>query len=198
MIFPGRLGIVQRLLPAYRAPFFDSLAEACSGGLSLFAGLPASGEAIQTTDRLKFAVYSPAHNLHIGRPGSPLYLCWQRGLQDWLEKWQPEALIVEANEPFIQSYSKKLEKKNTIITVTVNNCAWAQEAFSFSDFPAGSPVKKISTKKAGAGASCTVVLTQRILGAVLARMVDNKIVFLDIIHPPGIIFNVDKSFVSLV
>ena len=36
--FPGRLGLQQRVLPAYRAPFFDLLAGACQGGLSVFAG----------------------------------------------------------------------------------------------------------------------------------------------------------------
>jgi len=101
--FPGRVGVVQRVIPAYRAPFFAALGEACLGGLCLFAGQPASGEAIQTTDRLEVAHYVPAGNLHIGRPGSPLYLCWQRGLLDWLEKWQPESLIVEANPRYLST-----------------------------------------------------------------------------------------------
>ena len=36
--FEGRLGLVQRVLPAYRAPFFEALAQRCAGGLGLFAG----------------------------------------------------------------------------------------------------------------------------------------------------------------
>lgn len=95
------------------------------------------------------------------------------------------ALVFETDKPFTQSYSKKLEKNNTVITLTLKNCIWAQGAFSFSDFPAGSPVKTISTKKAGTGVSCTVVLMQRILGEVLARMIDNKVVFLLSNEPYG-------------
>ena len=32
--FPGRLAVQQRVLPTYRAPFFDLLASACDGGVS--------------------------------------------------------------------------------------------------------------------------------------------------------------------
>ena len=35
--YKGRLGIIQRVLPNYRALFFDLLAEQVEGGLSLFA-----------------------------------------------------------------------------------------------------------------------------------------------------------------
>ncbi len=101
--FKGRLGLQQRLLPSYRVPFFDALAAACTGGMSLFAGQPTPGEAIQTVDRLDVAQYVPARNLHFGRVGSPLYLCWQTGLLRWLENWQPNALIVEANPRYIST-----------------------------------------------------------------------------------------------
>ena len=36
--FPGRVAIQQRVLPAYRVPFFDKLASLCSGGVEVFAG----------------------------------------------------------------------------------------------------------------------------------------------------------------
>ena len=57
--FRGRLAVQQRALPAYRAAFFDLLAEACEGGLSVFAGAPRIEEAIVTTDRLEVARFSP-------------------------------------------------------------------------------------------------------------------------------------------
>ncbi len=38
--FQGRLAVQQRVLPSYRVPFFDLLASACEGGMSLFTGLP--------------------------------------------------------------------------------------------------------------------------------------------------------------
>ena len=38
--YPGKLALQQRVLTPYRAAFFDALAAACDGGLSIFAGLP--------------------------------------------------------------------------------------------------------------------------------------------------------------
>lgn len=55
--FNGRLALQQRVLPGYRAPFFDLLAAACDGGMSLFAGAPRANEGIATTDRLQVANY---------------------------------------------------------------------------------------------------------------------------------------------
>jgi glycosyltransferase involved in cell wall biosynthesis len=95
--FPGRLALQQRVLPAYRAPFFDALAKACDGGLSVFAGQPQADEQIPTASRLQTAYLSPARNIHFTKVGSPFYQCWQQGIIAWLEDWQPEVLIVEAN-----------------------------------------------------------------------------------------------------
>jgi glycosyltransferase involved in cell wall biosynthesis len=103
--FGGRLGLVQRVLPAYRAPFFDALAGACTGGLSLFAGQPRPQESIATTSALRTAYYAPASNLHFLNPQSPFYFCYQRGLTRWLDKWNPDALILEANFRYISSRS---------------------------------------------------------------------------------------------
>ncbi len=95
--YPARLAIQQRVLPAYRAPFFDALAAACVGGLSLFAGQPLLDEQIPSAHALQVAKLVPARNRHLFNPGSPFYQCWQDGIIDWLESWQPQALIVEAN-----------------------------------------------------------------------------------------------------
>jgi len=95
--FPGRLAIQQRVLPAYRAPFFDLLAGACTGGLSVFAGLPLPDEQIVSARELRAAKLVGAHNRHLFTVASPFYQCWQAGILDWLERWQPQALIVEAN-----------------------------------------------------------------------------------------------------
>lgn len=92
-----RLGLQQRVLPAYRALFFDALAEACPGGLSVFAGQPRPDESIAIARELRTTHLAPARNLHWLSPSSPLYLCWQAGLLRWLEDWQPDALVVEAN-----------------------------------------------------------------------------------------------------
>jgi glycosyltransferase involved in cell wall biosynthesis len=95
--YPSRLAIQQRVLPAYRAPFFDMLAAACAGGLSLFAGLPLPDEQIASAQRLETAQLVQAHNRHLFKVSSPFYQCWQDGLIEWLEHWRPQALIVEAN-----------------------------------------------------------------------------------------------------
>ncbi len=99
--FSGRLGVIQRVLPAYRAPFFDALARACGGGMSLFAGLPRPDEAIAVTHHLQAGRFVAAHNVHLLR--GPLYLCFQQGVLNWLADWNPDALIVEANPRYLST-----------------------------------------------------------------------------------------------
>ncbi|MDD5467956.1 MAG: glycosyltransferase [Anaerolineales bacterium] len=101
--FPGRLGLQQRVLPAYRAPFFDMLAEACREGLSVFAGQPSPGESILLAQNLERARLAPARNLHLGSPGATYYLCWQAGVLNWLRAWRPQVLIVEANPRYLSN-----------------------------------------------------------------------------------------------
>ena len=88
-----------RVLPSYRAPFFDLLASACDGGMSLFTGLPRPVEGIATTDKLNVANYRLGKNIHLCR--GRLYLCYQSGLIEWLRDWKPDALIVEANPRYL-------------------------------------------------------------------------------------------------
>ena len=101
--YSGKLAVQQRVLPNYRAPFFDLLASACDGGMSLFTGLPRPVEGIATTDKLQVADYKLGKNLHL--LGGSFYLCYQQGLIDWLEEWNPDALIMEANPRYLSSRS---------------------------------------------------------------------------------------------
>jgi glycosyltransferase involved in cell wall biosynthesis len=101
--FPGRLAIQQRVLPVYRAEFFDALADNCLEGLSVFAGLPLADESIAVASQLRIAQYVPAHNLHLGRIEKGYYACWQRGILDWLLSWQPHLLITEANPRYLST-----------------------------------------------------------------------------------------------
>src|SRR5215212_1543999 len=101
--FPGKLAIQQRVLPLYRAPFFDLLASVCDGGMSLFTGLPRPSEGITTINRLKIADHYLGQNIHLF--SGALYLCYQRGLVDWLTNWNPDALIVEANPRYLSTPS---------------------------------------------------------------------------------------------
>ena len=90
----GKLALQQRVLPTYRAPFFDLLASACDGGLSLFTGLPRPVEGITTAKQLQIANYKLGDNVHL--LSGAFYLCYQRGLTNWLKQWNPDALIMEA------------------------------------------------------------------------------------------------------
>lgn len=96
-----KLAVQQRVLPAYRAAFFDLLAESCQGGLSVFAGTPRRGEALGAEGELKTAVYAYAENLHLGN--GRLYACHQRNILTWLERWNPDVLIAEANPRYLST-----------------------------------------------------------------------------------------------
>ena len=98
---PARLGVVQRVLPVYRVPFFEALATACTGGLGVFAGQPRPDEAIESADNLQTARSFPAKNRHYFN--KQLYLCAQFGLTRWLTDWQPDVLILEANPRYVSS-----------------------------------------------------------------------------------------------
>jgi glycosyltransferase involved in cell wall biosynthesis len=99
--FDGKVGLVQRVLPSYRTPFFDVLAQACTGGLEVFAGQPRPGEHIQPINHLKNATLVHAHNWHLFQGAG--YLCIQVGLMQWLKGWQPDVLIVEANPRYLRT-----------------------------------------------------------------------------------------------
>jgi glycosyltransferase involved in cell wall biosynthesis len=92
----------QRVLPEYRAAFFDQLAGTCLHGLSVFAGQPRAEESIETTEDLKFARLVKAGNWHLLR--GKTYLCWQHGYIRWLRQWNPDVLIVEANPRYLSTY----------------------------------------------------------------------------------------------
>ncbi len=96
----GKLAVQQRVLPGYRVPFFDLLAESCAGGMSLFAGLARPEEMI-AGGKTQIAKYVEAKNIHLFHSG--FYLCYQQGFINWLENWNPDALIVEANPRYLST-----------------------------------------------------------------------------------------------
>lgn len=102
-VIPARIGLVQRVLPEYRMPFFEMLAGACAGGLSVFSGHPRPDEAIQSAHLPPIIHPVEARNRHFFR--GRFYLCWQSGLINWLENWNPDALILEANPRYLSSLS---------------------------------------------------------------------------------------------
>ena len=68
--------------------------------MSLFAGQPRAEESI-VNGELQVAEYAPVRNIHLFK--GPLYFCYQRGLLGWLERWNPDALIVEANPRYLST-----------------------------------------------------------------------------------------------
>jgi glycosyltransferase involved in cell wall biosynthesis len=99
--FHGKVGIIQRVLPHYRKPFFETLGEQCSGGLSVFTGQPRPDEMIKSVEELQNAQLTKGRNFHILK--SSLYLCIQTGLINWLQSWDPDVLIVEANPRYLST-----------------------------------------------------------------------------------------------
>lgn len=103
MSYQGRVGIQQRVFPAYRARFFSYLNQSCERGISVFAGEPSNGESIGHTHSMRLDWYVKAENWGLLHSTQPLYVLWQRGLMTWLEHWDPDVLIVELNPRYLSN-----------------------------------------------------------------------------------------------
>jgi glycosyltransferase involved in cell wall biosynthesis len=101
MKFNGKLALQQRVLPSYRIPFFDLLAQSCES-MCLFAGQPRPVEMI-ASGKPQIANYHEAKNIHLF--SGAFYFCYQRGFINWLEEYNPDALIVEANPRYLATPS---------------------------------------------------------------------------------------------
>lgn len=100
-VYPGRAGIVQRILAPYRIPVFRELAERCQGGLSVAAGRSKGHEEEAGAGEGAGITLDVLVNLHVGR--GACQVCWQSGLMRWLRSWDPAVLIVEANPRCIRT-----------------------------------------------------------------------------------------------
>ena len=96
-----KVGIQQRVLPSYRIPFFDLLADALDGSVSVFYGFPRAHEMLQANVTPARAHSTRGKNRHLF--SGPFYLCWQAGLMSWLRDWDPDVLIMEANPRYPSS-----------------------------------------------------------------------------------------------
>jgi glycosyltransferase involved in cell wall biosynthesis len=98
---PDRVALEQRVLPMYRAAFFDSLAGSLPGTLSVFAGEPYPGEGIPQAAELHAARWTRAENRRLGF-GRFSFL-WQHGWREWIAAADPEILILEANPRYLSN-----------------------------------------------------------------------------------------------
>jgi len=96
-----RIGVMQRVLPSYRVPLFDALANEFNGNVSVFSGEPRKSEALTGAVVPQTAKMWRGKNYHLFN--GPFYLCWQSGLLEWLTDWQPHVLIMEANPRYLRS-----------------------------------------------------------------------------------------------
>lgn len=94
-----RVGIQQRVLPFYRGTFFDTLASNPDLEVMIFAGSPRAGENLGKKAELYTAGYYPARNIHLF--SNRFYLCLQSNWKAWLQSYDPEILILEANPRYL-------------------------------------------------------------------------------------------------
>ncbi|MGA2111902.1 MAG: glycosyltransferase family 4 protein [Anaerolineales bacterium] len=99
---PDRVGLQQRVLPAYRGPFCAALAKELPGSLEVFAGRPRAGEGIPDSGSLHGIVRMVPTNLRLGWGGQ--FLLWQLGWQSWLRAFDPQLLVVEANPRYLSNH----------------------------------------------------------------------------------------------
>lgn len=96
---PIKLGLQQRVLAGYRLPFFELLAQQFSGRLCLFTGDARPDEMIESGPQPEHFHLIHSYNLHLLK--NRFYLCWQVGIVQWLQSWNPDVLILEANPRYI-------------------------------------------------------------------------------------------------
>lgn len=101
IIFDGKIGILQRVLPNYRIPFFDTLSHSATKGVSIFAGSARKIEGIHSNQSPQLADHWQSNNIHLF--SGAVYLCIQLGWEKWLKDANPDILIVEANPRYLNT-----------------------------------------------------------------------------------------------
>jgi glycosyltransferase involved in cell wall biosynthesis len=94
-----KLGLQQRVLAGYRIPFFELLGQQFGGRFGMFCGESRPEEMIESRSEPNNCELVHGYNLHFF--GGKYYLCWQMGLIQWLQNWNPDVLILEANPRYL-------------------------------------------------------------------------------------------------
>lgn len=96
--YQGRVGILQNWLAPYRAPLFDLIAERCEGGLSICAGRDTGNKDVDGSALRKASYYAVENQVVLG---GRFQMVRQKGVLRWLEEWNPDVLISNANPRMI-------------------------------------------------------------------------------------------------
>ena len=101
-IFSGRIAILERVYANFRRPFYERLGSAEGIKLSLFHGNIMNNETIITSNELNNGYLKLAKNFYLFKTSN--YICWQFGVTDWLEKFQPDILIMDPNPRVLSNH----------------------------------------------------------------------------------------------
>jgi glycosyltransferase involved in cell wall biosynthesis len=98
-----KLTIQQRVIPFYRAPFFELMAKQPDFDIQIVAGKPQQKENIRPAETLKNIRFDHIQNVHLF--SGKVYLCLQPGLLAAVRKQNPDVIIMEANARYLSSPS---------------------------------------------------------------------------------------------
>ena len=95
LTFDGRVALQDLVLPLYRRPIYELLATRIERGLGVFTGISSDNQGVVMSEGLEVAEHVTPANRHFG--SGKFELVWQPGLRQWLESFQPDAVIAAAN-----------------------------------------------------------------------------------------------------
>ena len=90
-----RVGLQQRVIPSYRVPFIQTLANHQQVELHVFAGHPRPEEMVSSVSEIPDVSFKLGKNIHILKNSA--YFCYQPELMSWIKSLNPQVLILEAN-----------------------------------------------------------------------------------------------------
>ncbi|HSM24611.1 MAG TPA: glycosyltransferase family 4 protein [Anaerolineaceae bacterium] len=96
-----RLAIQQRVIPSYRVPFLELLANQPTIELGVFAGAPQDVEQINFVKHIQNVDFEFSKNKHIFE--GKFYFCLQPAFKTWIRNWNPDILIAEANPRYLST-----------------------------------------------------------------------------------------------
>ncbi len=89
------------------------------------------------------------------------------------------AIVVETDEPAVESYQSVLEGKNTVLRIFLKDVVYGLDEFIFSDFPESCPVKEIyAQEETGGSLVIKAIFRKQFYTKTKAKRVGNRNLFL--------------------